>query len=147
MIDWTMVSQLVMCLVLLALVVGVIGLLTRPKDEILDYDDDYRPDDEYEFGGGHYDDGQGDDLDEVLCDDAFDGETQDHGHRVVPADEVREHMLTARQRASRSIAADVEAFKAHGDDATVIFRRLDGVGRDSEALIAELLDYQAAGWV
>lgn len=143
MIDWTTVAQLMVCLVLLALVVGVAIRMTRSSES--SWDEPIGHDDDDGYGFDDDDDNYERDEDYDDLDDLCEWETAEWP-RVVTPDEMREHMLTARQRAARSLAQDVEAFKAHGDDAAVIYRRL-GDTRDDAATIAELLSYQSAGWV
>lgn len=53
-------------------------------------------------------------------------------------------MPSARARAARTVAEEIESFIKAGNGAAVIVLPLDA-GADN-AMIAELLDYERAGW-
>lgn len=68
-------------------------------------------------------------------------ETGSGDHSLVTPDEARMHMLTPRERAARAVSDAIDGFCEHGDPGIVI-----ELSPCDNAMIAELLTYQEAGW-
>ena len=66
------------------------------------------------------------------------------GDRRTTPEQVRDRMLSPRQRAARAVAEAIKSFCADGNPDAVMLVPYDDVG--DKAMIAELLEYKAEGW-
>ncbi len=64
---------------------------------------------------------------------------------VLTPDDVREHMMTPRQRAAKVISDAIASFRDDGNPKAVILLPYDDIG--DNVMIAELLEYKNAGWL
>jgi hypothetical protein len=64
---------------------------------------------------------------------------------MITPEQARAKMPSARARAVRMIAEEIESFIEAGNEHAVIVMPFDDI--EDNAMIAELIDYQRAGWI
>ena len=63
---------------------------------------------------------------------------------MITPEQARQRMPSARARAARTVAQEIESFIQAGDGNAVIALPLEA--GDDNAMIAEVVDYKHAGW-
>jgi hypothetical protein len=68
------------------------------------------------------------------------------GRKMITPEQARANMPSARERAAKTVAAQIDSFVAAGIHHGVMLFMLEGNAADQNAMIGELIRYRQAGW-